>query len=127
MRIQHVGLVCRSEGNSDRFYQDLLGLEKTRSFTLSRELARDLFGFDQSFQVITYLKDDAHFEIFVIEESKAAPPQFHHVALEVENRERFLEECRGMLVPVVDVSKEGKVVTMIRDFDGNLFEIKDKA
>jgi len=127
MRIHHIGLVCRSEESADRFYQDVLGLEKTRSFVLSAELSRGLFGFDQSFQVITYLKHDVCFEVFVIEGAAVMAPQFHHAALEVEDRKKFMARCREMQVQIMEIPKEGKVITMIRDFDGNLFEIKERA
>jgi catechol 2,3-dioxygenase-like lactoylglutathione lyase family enzyme len=34
MRIQHIGLVCRREADADRFFQELLGLEKSERKTI---------------------------------------------------------------------------------------------
>ncbi len=127
MKIHHIALVCRSEESSDRFYQDLLGFEKMRSFTVSEELSRGFFGFESSFRAMTYAKDGMSFEVFVIEEGVAMSPRFNHVGLEVEDRAKFLEKCREMHVEIVEIPKEEKIITMIRDFDGNLFEIKDKG
>lgn len=127
MRIHHIALVCRSEENADRFYRVLLGLERTRSFTVPVELSRGLFGVDRTFQAITYLKDEMTAEVFVVEEAPAIIPHLHHVGLEVEDRKRFLDKCREMQVQIMETPKEGKVVTMIKDFDGNLFEIREKA
>lgn len=126
MKVQHVALVCRSEENSDRFYRDLLGLERTRSFTVPAELSRGLFGFDCSFEALTYLKDDINFEVFVVKEAVVTRPHLHHVGLEVEDRKKFLERCREMQVQIMEIPKGEKVITMIKDFDGNLFEIKEK-
>lgn len=127
MRIHHIAVVCRSEENADRFYRDLLGLERTRSFTVSAELSRGLFGFDHSFKTLTYLKHDMTIEVFVVQEAPAIILCLHHVGLEVEDRKRFLEKCREMQVQIMETPKEGGVVTMIKDFDGNLFEIREKA
>ena len=127
MRIHHIALVSRNEDNADRFYHDLLGLEKTRTINVSSELSRGFFNLDQSFQAITYSKDDLNFEVFVVAESPLPHPRLHHVGLEVEDRKRFLARCAEMQIPVMEMSKEGRVIIMIKDFDGNLFEIKEKV
>ena len=127
MRVHHIALICRSKENVDRFYRDLLGLERTRSFTVSAELSRGLFGFDREFQAFMYLRDDITFEIFVVEGPAVIRPHLHHVGLEVEDRKKFLKKCREMQVQIMEVPKEGKIITMIKDFDGNIFEIKEKA
>ncbi len=66
-------------------------------------------------------------EVFVVQEAPAIIPYLHHVGLEVEDQEGFLERCREMQVQIMETPKEGRVVTMIKDFDGNLFEIREKA
>ena len=127
MHVHHVGIVCRLEENADRFYRDLLGLERIRSYRVSSELSRGLFGFNRSFQAFTYLKDDMNFEIFVVEEAVVTRPHLHHVGLEVEHLKKFLDRCKEMQVEIMEVPKGAKIITMIKDFDGNLFEIKEKA
>ncbi|NIO04379.1 MAG: hypothetical protein GTN74_07100 [Proteobacteria bacterium] len=127
MKIHHIALVCRSEESSDRFYQDLLGFEKIRSSIVSEELSRGFFGFDSSFRAMTYTKDRMTFEVFVIEEAVGMGPRFNHVGFEVEDRAKFLEKCREMHVEIVEIPKGERIITMIKDFDGNLFEIKEKG
>ena len=126
MRIHHVALVCGSEENADRFYVDLLGFEQTRSFLVPADLAGGLFGYEERIQTLTYLKDDMCFEIFVVNGAHASSP-LSHVALAVENKREFLKKCERFQIRIVEVSKGEKTVTMIRDFDGNLFEIKEAA
>ena len=125
MRIHHVALMCRSEEAADRFYGGLLGLERIRSFMVSSELARGLFGFGHSVQTLTYVKDDMCFEVFVVDETHPPSPRLCHVALAVEDQKGFLEQCKELQVRIVEVSTKEKSVTMIEDYDGNLFEIKE--
>ena len=40
MLLKHVALVCSSENNSDKFYKDLLGLEKKETKILPRMQAK---------------------------------------------------------------------------------------
>lgn len=127
MKVHHVGLVCGSKERADRFYRELLGFERTRSFLVSAELARGLFGFDRTFQALNYVKEDLTFEVFVVEEGVVIPPQLHHVGLEVEDLRTFLERCRRMGVQILEVPKGEKIITMIKDFDGNTFEMREKA
>jgi catechol 2,3-dioxygenase-like lactoylglutathione lyase family enzyme len=111
--------------SADRFYGHLLGLERIRSFMIPSELSRDLFGFDHRLQALTYLKNDMCFEVFVVDEPHPPSPPLCHVALVVEDQKGFLERCDRVQVRVIKVSRGGKSVTMIKDYDGNLFEIKE--
>jgi catechol 2,3-dioxygenase-like lactoylglutathione lyase family enzyme len=126
MRIHHIALISGSEVKADRFYGELLGLEKIRSSTIESALSRGLFGFDRSFRALMYRKDDVSFEVFVVEEPVEIRPRLCHVAIEVDNQAQFLETCRTMVVQIIQVPKEERMVTMIQDFDGNLFELKEK-
>jgi catechol 2,3-dioxygenase-like lactoylglutathione lyase family enzyme len=65
MKLIHVALACRSEVNSDRFYQGLLGLPKIRSKTIPPSLAKQVFGREEEFRAIDYADESLHFEIFV--------------------------------------------------------------
>jgi catechol 2,3-dioxygenase-like lactoylglutathione lyase family enzyme len=127
MHIHHVGVVCRSRESADRFYGELLGLERIRSFPISRELSRGLFGFDGGFEAHTYVKGDMNVEVFVVTEGFTTNPHLHHAALGVENQERFLASCREAGVEVIQVPKGDKTITMIKDFDGNIFEIRENT
>jgi len=51
-------------------------------------------------------------------------PKIAHTCLEVDNFEVFLENCSRLNVDVARIPKGDKILTFIRDFDGNLFEIK---
>jgi catechol 2,3-dioxygenase-like lactoylglutathione lyase family enzyme len=50
--------------------------------------------------------------------------QMAHVCLEVDDLQDFLKKCRDLDVEISQIPKGDRTLTFIRDFDGNLFEIK---
>lgn len=127
MLLRHVGLTCSSEENSDKFYKDFLGLEKSGPKTLPAELSRAIFYLDADLKMINYMDDNIHFEIFITNQSNRSQRQIEHLCLEVDDLPGFIEKCRSMGVAVALIPKGEKTLTFIKDFDGNLFEIKRSA
>ena len=138
MQILHVGLACRSEVESDRFYQDLLGLSKQDPKTLSRDLAHAIFGVDRELTMINYVGDDVHFEIFITDTAgdtardaagdtpRVPSGPIAHTCLAVDDLEEFLTRCRALDVEVARIPRGNYTVTFIKDYAGNLFEVKDR-
>lgn len=143
MNMLHVALVCGSEENADKFYRDLLGLRKAAPKALSSSLARAIFNVDSDFSMINYMDESVHFEVFVkageIPTASDNDPagsdevnraggncRIGHVCLQVEDLREFLEKCHAMGIGVTQTPKADYVVTFIRDYDGNLFEIKEQ-
>ena len=124
MDLRHVGLTCGSEENSDKFYKDLLGLEKSGARTLPASLSKSIFNLDAELVIINYLNEDLHFEIFITDYSKDSSRQIEHLCLEVADLSVFLHKCDSLGVEVARIPKGDKTLTFIKDFDGNLFEIK---
>ncbi|MFC1516880.1 VOC family protein [Thermodesulfobacteriota bacterium] len=128
MFLKHVALVCRSEKNSDTFYEQLLGLKKQDPKMLPDDLSKQIFNLDAEYPIINYIDDNSHFEIFI--DDSLVPHQnekkIEHVCIEIEDLEAFLEKCRALDVGIRQIPKGEKLLTFIRDFDGNLFEIKSK-
>ena len=138
MQILHVGLACRSEAESDRFYQDLLGLSKQEPKTLSRDLAHAIFGVDRQLIMINYVGDDVRFEIFITDTAggtaggtpgdtpRVPSGPIAHTCLAVDDLEEFLTRCRALDVEVARIPRGNYTVTFIKDYAGNLFEVKDR-
>jgi len=124
MVLGHVGLTCGSEENSDRFYADLLGLTKSEPKVLPLELSRAIFNLDDEMVMINYLNEHVHFEIFITSHDRGDNRKIEHACLEIDNLEPFLEKCRSLNLDIARIPKGDKTLTFIRDFDGNLFEIK---
>jgi catechol 2,3-dioxygenase-like lactoylglutathione lyase family enzyme len=124
MHFKHVALACSSEEKSDTFYADLLGLTKSEPKTLPCELSKAIFNIDTELLMINYQDENAHFEIFITGPHQGSSRKIEHTCLEVANLEVFLENCRGLNVDIARIPRGDKTLTFIRDFDGNLFEIK---
>jgi catechol 2,3-dioxygenase-like lactoylglutathione lyase family enzyme len=124
MLLRHAALTSNSEKNSDKFFKNLLGLEKSEPKTLPRALSKAIFGIDSELQIINYLDEYVHFEIFICSHSMNRVRQIEHVCLEADDLQGFLKKCRNLGVEVSQIPKGDRTLTFIRDFDGNLFEIK---
>ena len=124
MVLQHTGLVCSSEEKADRFYQELLGLEKLNVKTLPAELSRSLFKQDVDLPMINYANDNLHFEIFVSGRKDTVENPVSHSCIAVEDREALVRRCKSAGVEVIEVPKGESMLVFIKDYDGNLFEVK---
>ena len=124
MILRHIALTCSSEEKSDKFYKSLLGLHKSEPKTIPPALSKALFDINSELKIINYLNEYLHFEIFFISDTNSSVRRIEHVCLEVDDLEAFVEKCRTLQVKIVQVPKEGKLLTFISDDDGNLFEIK---
>lgn len=127
MILKHVALVCGSKENSDKFYEQLLGLAKINSKILPRELSRQIFKLDSELQIINYADNTIHFEIFINNKDSIEVKRIEHVCLEIEDMEALLKKCRAMEAEILQIPKGGKLLVFIKDFDGNLFELKQSA
>ena len=124
MRLKHVGLTSSSEEKADTFYADLLGLTKSEPTALPRELSKAIFRVDSELVIINYQDEQVHFEIFVTGPDGDNSRKIAHACLEVDNLEVFLENCSRLQVEVARIPKGDKELIFIKDFDGNLFEVK---
>lgn len=124
MRYVHTGLVCSSEGKADRFYQEVLGLEKLNTKTLPAELSQSLFGQDVDLPMINYANDQLHFEVFISAKKDIVENQIGHTCIAVAGRDDLVKRCKSANLEVVEVPKGESMLVFIRDFDGNLFEVK---
>jgi catechol 2,3-dioxygenase-like lactoylglutathione lyase family enzyme len=124
MFLRHVALTCSSEKKSDRFYKKLLGLDKSEPTILPIDLSKLIFNVDTELIMINYQGEKVHFEIFITGDLTNAVRQIEHVCLEVDDLQNFLKKCRDLDVEISQIPKGDRTLTFIRDYDGNLFEIK---
>jgi catechol 2,3-dioxygenase-like lactoylglutathione lyase family enzyme len=127
MRLHHVAVVCRSRENADRFYHKILGLPKIKDSLLSEDLAEAIFQVAQRCTVITYGNENMLVEVFVPETPAENKAPCVHLCLELENREEFIRKCRDMALTVNRIKKGDSLLVFVADYDGNLFEVKERA
>jgi catechol 2,3-dioxygenase-like lactoylglutathione lyase family enzyme len=126
MRLQHIALVSSSESKSDRFYQDVLGLEKKESKILSSELSKKIFGISRNCKIVNYGNHEIQFEIFISEKGRPKNKTMDHICLDVYDRNLFIQQCNRMKIEVNQIPRGESMLVFIKDYDGNLFEIKEK-
>jgi catechol 2,3-dioxygenase-like lactoylglutathione lyase family enzyme len=124
MKIRHIGLVCRSERNADRFYGDFLGLKKSEKKLIPPALTKPLFHIDEGLEVVIFSGDALLFEIFIHNSKGEETGPIAHVCLDIQDPEALLSRARAMDVPVLRVPKGDTEVIFVQDHDGNRFEIK---
>ena len=125
MKLKHIALVCSTEEKADQFYIDLLGLKKTNEKTIPATLSNQLFKVNSELKIVNYADDDVHFEIFISDTQRGQTDRIDHVCLAADNLEAFLKTCRKMGVEIVRIPKGDAIITFIKDYDGDLFEIKE--
>jgi len=120
----HTGLAVSSEEKADRFYCDILGLEKSESRIIDRQIVRTLFGIDHELRMIHYQGGTVDFELFIQKGFKAPEKQIAHTCIKIADLPDIIARCRKAGIRVVEVTKNSGVITFISDYDGNLFELK---
>jgi len=124
MQWAHMGLACRSEANADRFFVAVLGLTKSTPKTLAAQVSKGCFGVAADLEMIYYTGEGVQFEVFIDPNRESSNDPLIHACLTVEDRETFLARCEAEDVEVRRVPKGEALLTFIRDYDGNLYEIK---
>jgi catechol 2,3-dioxygenase-like lactoylglutathione lyase family enzyme len=121
--ISHVALTYENRKEAEIFFKKILGLELSKSFTLSEKLTNDLFGIKEEIEVDVYSNKSSYFEIFFSNKKKMH--FFDHTCIKVSNKEDFIKKCKDYKIDPLFIKKGEKTLLFVRDFAGNLFEIVD--
>jgi catechol 2,3-dioxygenase-like lactoylglutathione lyase family enzyme len=127
MKIDHIAIACCSESDSDKFFIDLLGLKKVRTFRVSSDLMEKFFGVKKEQEIIRYENDDLSVEVFITNDDRKAKDIFTHSCLIVKNRDKFVEKASSMGFTVIKVPRKNSdgYYLFIKDSYQNLYEIKE--
>ncbi len=123
-KILHVGLQYNNRKSAETFFTKILGLQLKKSFTLSKELTKSIFGFFEDILIDVYENNESCFEVFITDKIKKY--QYEHICIEIDNINDFIKNCKKYGIDPIIVKKELKTLLFIKDFSGNLYEIKQK-
>ncbi len=126
MLFNHVAIVNASIEQAEKFYGQFLELEKSREYTVTSELANQLFNVNNDIQAIVYEKNSIRFEIFIYPESTPENTDIRHSALYVDDLTAFLDRARQFEVEHITGRIPDKTVHFIKDYSGNKIEVKQK-
>lgn len=122
--LNHVALQCNDKERAETFFTEVLGLPIKKKFTVTRELSKAIFGIDESVDVEVYDNNETRFEIFITQTEEKRG--YGHVCIEIDNKKEFIDRCKQHGIKPMVITKGGKNLLFVRDFSGNLFEIKEK-
>ena len=128
MDIEHIALTSNSEEDSDKFFMNLLGLKKSRSFTVSTDKMEQFFGVSKEQNVIRYENANISVEVFITDDDSKAKDTFTHSCLLVDNRDELVRRAGEMQFQVIQVPRtdSDSYYLFIKDNFHNIYEIKEK-
>ncbi len=124
MVLKHIGITNGSEEKAVSFYAGFLGLEKTREFLVDAGLSEQIFSVSRGIKVLVFEGRGTKIEVFICPDCLPPLPDFRHTGFLVEDLAEILDKARGSGVEVMEGRSGEKVVHFLKDFSGNLIEIK---
>jgi hypothetical protein len=120
--IQHVAMQYKNRKQAETFFTKILGIPFIKTFTVSKELSDSIFGLKEEVIVDVYSDEKAYFEIFITKIKRKHG--FEHIGLEIKDKEEFIKRCKSYDIEPLYVKKGEKILLFIKDYAGNIFEIK---
>jgi len=127
MNIEHIAVASNSKEDSDKFFINLLGLKKSRSFIVSKDKMAQFFGVSKEQDVIRYESSHISDEVFLTKDDSKARDIFTHSCLLVSNRDELVDKAKKLNFPVIKVPRtdSNSYYLFIKDNWNNLYEIKE--
>ena len=94
---------------------------------LSAELSEQLFSVSEEIRLLAFTMGDQKIEVFICPDYRPPYPDIPHSGLLVDNFTQVLEKAEKNGVTVIKGSHTGKTVYFVKDFSGNMIEIKQSA
>ncbi len=127
MVLNHVGIINENKEQAVRFYGDFLGLDKTKEAMLPQELSEQLFDYSSEIKMMVFEKDGMKIEVFICPGCKTQlSPDFRHIGLFLDDLPQIIKKASEAGVEHIAGTTADKTVHFIKDFYGNLIEIKQK-
>ena len=124
MFLNHAGVINKNEEDAVRFYKDFLGLEITKEWVVPAELSGQLFAISRDIRMLVFEKEGTKIEVFISPEYRNATPDINHFGILVDNFSEIVEKVPQAGVELITGKTKDKTVYFIKDFSGNLIEIK---
>jgi len=118
----HVALEQNDKEETDIFYNKILGLELKKEFSINSELSEKIFNIKEKVDTRTYGNDNVLFELFFTKNKKFK--EFDHVCIQIPDKQDFFDKCEKYSIKPLLVKKGEKTLIFVKDFTGNIFEIK---
>ncbi len=124
MKLEHIGLAIKDRSEIKKFYQNILGMNEVKTFSINNDLSWEIFGINYSPVIYLMEKDNAFLEIFISPE--LYNQCFRHLCISVEDRNLIIKKAKKLNYRIIQKKKENSEMVFIRDKAGNIFEIKEQ-
>jgi catechol 2,3-dioxygenase-like lactoylglutathione lyase family enzyme len=121
--LNHVALECSDMEKAKTFFTIILGMPLMKTFTVSAELSEAIFGIKEHVDVDVYDNEQTRFEVFITKTVKLSG--YKHICIEIDDKQTFINRCKTHGIEPMIIQKDGKDLLFVKDFSGNLFEIKE--
>jgi len=126
MLLNHVGIINKCKEQAVQSYRDILGFEITKEATVPQELSGQLFAVSRDIPMLVFKRDGIKIEVFVCPDCEQPSPDFRHIGFLLENFSEIIERAQQVGIELIIGKIKEKTVYFIKDFSGNLIEIKRK-
>lgn len=124
MKLDHIGIINKSEEDALKFYTGLLGLEKIRESMLPPDVSQQLFSLAVEMKMLVFGKASLKIEVFLIPGFVSPFPRIPHFCIQVPDFPGFLGRVREAGAKVIIGKRTDKTVYFVEDFSGNRIELK---
>lgn len=126
MLLNHIGIINKTREQAVQFYRDFLGFEITKEAVVPQELTEQLFSTSRDILIVVFERDGIKIEVFICPECKQPSPDFKHIGFSLENFSEIIEKAPQFGIELIIGKIKDKTVYFIKDFSGNLIEIKQR-
>ena len=123
MNLQHIAISVSELSEIKDFYKNILGMEVTKKFKLSPDLANTIFNICKEVTVFQLKKGNVELEVFVCSEKTNLG--FAHICVSVSHREELLQNANEQGYRTIIITRDYGDLMFLSDKSGNLFEIKE--
>ena len=126
MHLSHVGIINNSEENALRFYRGVMGFRLTKEYLVPAQLSEQIFAIPRDIKMFVFEKEGVKVEVFISPEYKPPVPGISHTGFLLEDLAGFVDKAGRAGVEHIIGKTADRTVHFIKDFSGNLMEIKQK-
>ncbi|NQT65146.1 MAG: VOC family protein [FCB group bacterium] len=121
--LNHIGITVKDISEVKNFYQDILGMEILKQFTINSELSNQIFQINEETEVFLMQKDNLILELFIHENT--VPKQYNHICVDVHSRNDLIEKTKKYNYTCKIIPRKNFNLVFIKDKLGNNFEVKE--
>lgn len=126
MLLNHIGVINGTEDEAVRFYRDFMGMELAKRTVVSSELSLQIFSLDRALPMLVFERTGMKVEVFICPDCRQPSPDIRHAGFFVDDLAATLAKAHQAGIDVVTGKTAEKTVYFVRDFSGNLIEIKQR-